>query len=45
MNNTKIGGALKVQIDETAICHGFLTSCPSKMNDDFPGVTWLIGAI
>lgn len=46
LNNTKIGGnKRKVQIDETAICHGFLSSCPSKLSDDFPGVTWLIGAI
>jgi hypothetical protein len=34
-----------MQIDETAICHGFLSSCLSKMEDDFPGVKWLIGAI
>jgi hypothetical protein len=45
LNKTKIGGDKKVQVDETAICHGFLLDCPSKTKDEFPGVTWLIGAI
>ena len=42
----KLGGAKnKIQVDETVICHGFLHECPSKIEDDFPGVTWLVGII
>lgn len=45
-NSVMLGGHnIKVQVDETAICHGFLKKAPSNLNDDYPGVTWLVGFI
>lgn len=42
----RLGGpGLKVQVDETAIAHGDLPACPSQMDDDFPGIRWLVGMI
>ena len=42
----KLGGLnIQVQVDETAICHGFLENCPSRLEDNFPGITWLVGFI
>jgi hypothetical protein len=41
----KLGGDKKVQVDETVICHGPLEKSPSQLEDDFPGVTWLVGFI
>jgi hypothetical protein len=38
-----LGGAgLMIQVDETAICHGSLLDTPSNLDDDIPGVTWLV---
>ncbi|KAI5151444.1 hypothetical protein ENBRE01_2144, partial [Enteropsectra breve] len=47
LNSTlKLGNdSLGVQVDETAICHGSLPNCPSQLDDDFPGITWLVGII
>ncbi len=42
----KIGGpGIKVQVDETVICHGYLENCPSSLSDDTNGITWLLGII
>ena len=44
--SVKLGGQNKtVQIDETAICHCSLVDCPSRLDDDTPGLTWLVGII
>lgn len=46
ISDIKLGSSnLSVQIDETAICHGNLPDCPSNLNDDFPGITWLVAII
>jgi hypothetical protein len=34
-----------IQVDETVICHGYLVDSPSNLDDDAPGVTWLVGII
>lgn len=36
---------MKVQVDETVICHGFLLKSPSNLDDETPGLTWLVGII
>lgn len=42
----KLGGKnIKVQVDETVICHGETELFPSQLPDDFPGITWLVGMI
>ncbi|KAI5152545.1 hypothetical protein ENBRE01_2910 [Enteropsectra breve] len=42
----KLGGTgLSVQVDETAICHGSLPHVLSQLEDDFPGITLLVGII
>ncbi len=44
--NRKLGGkGLKVQVDETVISHGELPNCPSVIEDNFPGIQWLVGMI
>lgn len=41
-----IGGrGVRVQVDETVISHGEIPSNPSTLDDDFPGITWLVGMI
>ena len=46
ISNLKLGGpGIKVQVDGTVICHGRLEDCPSRLEDDFPGITWLVGFI
>jgi ISXO2-like transposase domain len=34
-----------IQVDETVICHGYLVDSPSNLDDDAPGVTWLVEII
>ncbi|KAM0674663.1 hypothetical protein GVAV_001850 [Gurleya vavrai] len=42
----KLGGEGKVlQIEESVICQGFLNDCPSNLNDDEKGLTWVVGVI
>jgi ISXO2-like transposase domain len=44
--NDMLGGpGIMVQVDETAICHGYLLVCPSNLDDNMPGITWLVGFI
>ncbi|KAG0420500.1 hypothetical protein DMUE_6339, partial [Dictyocoela muelleri] len=40
-----VGKGKKVQVDETVICHGDIADYPSKIDDDTPGITWLVGII
>lgn len=40
---SKLSGV--IQVDETAICKGKLFESPSNINDDFPGITWLVGFV
>jgi ISXO2-like transposase domain len=44
-NSGLLGDKLMVQVDETVICHGSLLDTPSNLDDDAPGVTWLVGII
>ena len=46
MAEQKLSGKnVNIQVDETYDCHGFLFDSPSKMKDDFSGVTCLVGLI
>lgn len=45
MNELKIEGIYKIQIDETAICVMFLSFGPSNIKDNFFGVTCFTGVI
>ena len=43
---TKIGNrGVPVQIDKTAIGPGNRLVCLSHLNDDFPGIVWLLGIV
>ena len=42
----KLGGAgISLQVDETVIGHNSIPTCPSNLNDNFPGIVWLLGII
>ena len=34
-----------MQVAETVICQGNIPDCSSELEDDIPGVTWLVGFI
>ena len=44
--STKLGGnGMAVQVDETVIGHNQPPVHPSALNDNFPGIVWLLGII
>jgi transposase-like protein len=42
----QIGGeGVEVQFDETAICNGLIIDNPSSVDDDIPGIQWILGGV